>query len=60
MVISLTTGAAINGGVVPSFTTKHLTLSFKLQGWHHSATTRLAKFMINEGINNHPLKKFTN
>jgi hypothetical protein len=35
MVLSLTMGlhlAAINGGIVSSFTTKHLTLMFKLQG----------------------------
>ena len=62
MVISLTLGthpAAINnGGVVPSFITKHLALMFKLQGYCHDAIMGFAIFVINEDIYNHPLKKF--
>ena len=52
--------AAINGGVVPNFTTKHKALSLKLQGQYHSASAGSAKFVINEDIYHHPPKKFGN
>jgi hypothetical protein len=52
--------AAKNGGLVPNFTTKHLALSFKLQGERHSATMGFAILMINISIHNHPPKKFVN
>ena len=61
MVIRWTFGThpvAINGGVVTNFTTKNLSIIVQASRLVPHATTRFAIFVINEGINNHCLKKF--